>query len=100
ALDGPGLFAGTAELVDVGEVAGVRPRQTEDRIALDLAVTQLGVLEAQAGVLQGGVVIGRLRPGHNRSLQHVERGSRHFLLRTTSSPFSPLSFRDFPSAAT
>ena len=73
AFDGPTLIVGPLNLVDIGEIAGVRARQAE-QIADDLPLAQIVVAEAHLRILDSSVVIRRLRPGHrgHSSMRNAE----------------------------
>src|SRR6185369_16466410 len=76
AFDGPArLGLGTADLVDVSEVARAGQRHAQ-RVSDGLSLAQLGVLEARFGVLDRLVVILRLRPTHERSLLQIHLSLR------------------------
>ena len=72
ALDGPTLVVGALNLVDIGEVAGMRTRQTE-QIADGLPLAQIVVAEAQLRILHGSIVIRGVRPGHRQLLRQPFR---------------------------
>src|SRR5262249_16787992 len=69
ALDRPRTFVGPDDLVDGGEVARAGHGQTE-RVDDDLPLAQVGVAEAEARGLDRLLGVGRLRPGHERSLAY------------------------------